>query len=204
MHHQKCVGAFEPGQYGLYGLDERVRAAGTKACGGFFPKEFGDDFGVGLSIEGRSGFPQFFGDFRVVFDDAVMHEEKTAFAIAMRMGVFDGYAPVGGPTGMRDAVRIFGFGISAVRDFVRQCRNLSDGLERLHRVRRVPNGDACGIVPAVFEPFEPVEQDLVGVFAVPCVGEDSAHVPVGYRRFEDSFFLVGDFRCGWAIRPQRL
>lgn len=104
MHHEERVGAFETRQNGLDRLDERVGASGSQSDGGFFPKEFRYDFRVGLSVERSSGLLQFFRDFDVVFYDAVVHEKKPAFAIGMRMGVFDRHASVGGPTGVRDAV----------------------------------------------------------------------------------------------------
>lgn len=68
-------------------------------------------------------------------------------------------------------------------------------------MRRVSYGDSGGIVSAVFEPFEPVEEDLVGVFAVTRVGEDSAHFPVGLDKRFDMFeqlpleYLLVEFRC---------
>lgn len=183
VHYQERICAFEPRQNRFYGLDEGVGASGAESCGGFFSEEFRDDFGVGLAVEGRSGFPQFFGDFRVVFDDAVMYEEKAAFAVGMRMDVFDGHASVGRPAGMRDAERKFGLGFPFVRNFVHQSRNFAYRLEGFHSVRRVSYGYSRRIVPAVFEPFKPVEEDLVSVFAVTCVGEDSAHGFVGMEIF---------------------
>lgn len=183
MHHEERIGAFETRQNGLDCLDERVGTSGSQSDGGFFSKKFRNDFGVGLAIERGSGFFKLVGDFHVVFYDAVVHEKKPAFAVGMRVGVFDRHPAVGGPAGVRDAVREFGFGFSGVRNLVHQCRNFAYRLEGFHSVRRVSDGDSGGIVPAVFEPFEPVEEDLVGVFAVTRVGEDSAHglvVMVGF------------------------
>lgn len=196
MHHEEGVGAFETRQNGLDCLDERVGASGSQSDGGFFPKELRNDFGVGLAVERGSGFFKFVGDFDVVFYDAVVYEKKSAFAVGMRMGVFDRHSSVGCPAGVRDAVREFGFGFSGVGDFVHQCRYFAYRFEGFHSVRRVSDGDSGGIVPAVFEPFEPVEEDLVGVFAVTRVGEDSAHGLV---------VMVGLWQWAWpVIRPRLL
>lgn len=196
MHDEERVGAFETRQNGLDRLDEGVGTPGSQSDGGFFSKKFRNDFGVGLSVERGSGFFKLVGDFYVVFYDAVMHEEKSAFAVGMRMGVFKGYASMGCPAGVRDAVRKFGFGFSGVGDFVHQCRYLAYRFEGFHSVRRVSDGDSGGIVSAVFEPFEPMEEDLVGVFAVTRVGEDSAHGLV---------VMVGLWQWAWpVIRPRLL
>lgn len=93
----------------------------------------------------------------------------------MRVGVFDGHAPVGGPAGMGDSKAKFRRGVALVGDFFGQGRNLAYGFEGFHAVRRVSYGDSCGIVSPVFQPFETVEEHGVGVFAVTSVGEDSAH-----------------------------
>ncbi len=67
----------------------------------------GDDFGVGFGEELVA-----LGDERglegeVVFDDAVVHDDEGAGAVAVGVGVFFGGAAVGGPAGVADAVRAF-------------------------------------------------------------------------------------------------
>ena len=66
--------------------------------------EVGDDLGVGFGEElvalGDEGV--FEGE--VVFDDAVVHDDEGAGAVAVGVGVFFGGAAVGGPAGVADAV----------------------------------------------------------------------------------------------------
>ena len=66
--------------------------------------EVRDDFGIGLGGELVAFFDQLFLEAEIVFDDAVVHDDDFAGAIAMRMGIFFGGAAVRGPAGVADAV----------------------------------------------------------------------------------------------------
>ena len=63
-----------------------------------------DDFGVGLGLEDVAFVLQLLLERQVVFDDAVVHHDDVARAIAVRMGVLFGGAAVRGPAGVADAV----------------------------------------------------------------------------------------------------
>ena len=66
--------------------------------------QVGDDFGIGFGGELVAFLDQLLLQGDVVLDDAVVHDDDLAGAIAMRMGVFFGGAAVGGPAGVADAV----------------------------------------------------------------------------------------------------
>src|ERR1700722_20108748 len=67
----------------------------------------GDDFSVGLGLELVPFCDQFVFQLDVILDDAVMHDNNFTRAVAMRMGVFLGRAPMRGPAGVSDAVETF-------------------------------------------------------------------------------------------------
>ena len=62
-----------------------------------------DDFGVGLGLEHVAFVLQLLLQREVVFDDAVVHHDDVALAIAVRMGVLLGGTAVGGPARVADA-----------------------------------------------------------------------------------------------------
>jgi hypothetical protein len=90
---------------------DRGLKAPSPSAGGEFESQFefvlddvGDDFGVGFGEElvalgGEGGL-----ELEVVFDDAVVHDDERAGAVAVGVGVFFGGAAVGGPAGVADAV----------------------------------------------------------------------------------------------------
>ena len=66
--------------------------------------QVGDDFGIGLGLEGVAFVLELLLEGQVVFDDAVVHHDDVAFAVAVRVGVFLGGAAMGGPPRVADAV----------------------------------------------------------------------------------------------------
>lgn len=81
MHHQKGVRALESRKRRLDGFDKGVRAAGAQSRGGFFADEFGNDFRIRLAVEFGSGFREFFGEFAVILNDAVVHQKEAVFCV---------------------------------------------------------------------------------------------------------------------------
>ncbi len=81
MHHQKGVRALESRKRRLDGFDKGVRAAGAQSRGGFFADEFGNDFRIRLAVEFDSGFREFFGEFAVILNDAVVHQKEAVFCV---------------------------------------------------------------------------------------------------------------------------
>ena len=66
--------------------------------------QVGDDFGVGLGGELVAFLDELLLQGEVVFDDAVVHDDDLAGAVAMGVRVLFGGAAVGGPAGVTDAV----------------------------------------------------------------------------------------------------
>ena len=140
---------------GAEGLDEAglggLAAEGVEV----FADEMGEDFGVGLRFEGVAFLHELVLEDVVVLDDAVVADEKFAALVGVRMGVFIGDAAVGGPAGVRDADGACGRGLL---DEFGEVRDASDAFADLD-FPAVEDGDARGVVAAVFEPAKAVEKD---------------------------------------------
>ena len=63
-----------------------------------------DDFGIGFGLKGVAFVLQLLFEGQVVFHNAVMHHHDVAGAVAMRVSILFGGAPVGGPPGVTDAI----------------------------------------------------------------------------------------------------
>ena len=103
-----------------------------------------------------------------VVDDAVVDHGNPPGAVALRVGVDLGRLTVGGPAGMPDAGR-------AVQRRQRFGQRLDpDGvLADLDAV--VQDGDAAGIIAAVLQLAEAVEEDRLGLPGAD-ITDDAAHV----------------------------
>ena len=66
--------------------------------------QVGDDFCIRFGYEFVALGHELALELEVVFDDAVMHDDDAAGAVAMRMGIFLGGTAVGGPAGMANAI----------------------------------------------------------------------------------------------------
>ena len=66
--------------------------------------QVGNDFGVGLGGELVAFLDELFLQAKIVLDDAVVHDDDLAGAVAVRMGVFFRGTAVGGPAGVSNAV----------------------------------------------------------------------------------------------------
>ena len=98
----------------------------------------------------------FFFRREIIFDDAVVHDDDLAGAVAMRVRVFFGGAAVRGPAGVSDAV-------SAVErlqadDFF-QIAQLAFGAANLQAFAIARDRDARGVVAAVFQPPQALDDD---------------------------------------------
>ena len=175
MHDDERVRTFEFGKRFFHRVEKRVWVFGRNLRVDLISHEFRYDFRIGLSVELGPIFAKFFRDLGVIFHDAVMREEELVVGIGMRVGVFYRNAAVRCPAGMRDSERVFRSLFSFVRSFVDQRRYFAYGFEGFDTRFLVSYGDSRGIVSAVFEPFETVEENAVGVFPASCVCEDSAH-----------------------------
>ncbi len=131
--------------------------------------QVGEDLGVGLAEEldalALEALPQRVG----VLDDAVVDDRDALVGRQVRVGVDVARHAVGGPAGVPDARRA----LEAGRHHGREVGHAALDLAGLQRLRR-DDGDARGVVAAVFEPLEPLQQNGRGVLR-PDVGHDSAH-----------------------------
>lgn len=112
-----------------------------------------DDLGVGLRLEGVAERAQFFALRFVVFDDAVMHQRHAGADVRVRVGL--GHPAMGGPARMADAqggAELFG---------LRGLRHLGHPPGATHpaHLRAVEHCNAGGIVAAVFQALESLDQD---------------------------------------------
>ena len=118
--------------------------------------QVGDDLGVGLGGELVPFFDEPLLEREVVLDNAVVHHHDLAGAIAVRVGVFLGGTPVRGPAGVADAV---GAVQRLEADGLLQVAQLAFGAADLQPVAIARHGDAGGVIAAVFQPLQPVQDD---------------------------------------------
>ena len=115
--------------------------------------EVGDDLGVGLRLEGVAQRLQAFALLLVVLDDAVVHDgDLVAGDMGVRVGLGD--AAVRGPAGVGDADdagQVLGLG---GRFHLRHATHAPHAPDRA-----IQDGDARGVVPAVFEALQPFRED---------------------------------------------
>src|SRR5579872_503102 len=111
-----------------------------------------DDFGVGLGREPDAFALELAAQFGKILDDAVVHDGD--FFSGVRMRVVLGWAAMRGPTGMTDADRA---GKRLAREPVLQILELALGAPP-HELAVLQRGDAGGIVAAIFEALERIDQ----------------------------------------------
>ncbi len=121
-----------------------------------FPDQMGQHFGVRFGREMVLTLPQKrILDLRIILDHAIVDEGKFTALIEMRMRILIGRLAVGRPTRVTDAV---GPGRGRVGHQLREPGDASRALARLDMVT-IDDRDAGGIIAAVFEPAQPIEQD---------------------------------------------
>ena len=129
-------------------------------------------FRVGLAVElGALADLELGLLLQVVLDDAVVDADDVAVVGDVRAGVAFGGLAMGGPTGMADAA---GPGeVLAVMRFVNQLLEFAGGLGHGENVA-VADGDARGVVPAVFELAEPFQKTGRSLFSSN-IANDATH-----------------------------
>ena len=140
--------------------------------------DVGDDLGVGFGEEVVALGDELVLEREIVFDDAVMHDDEGAGAIAVRVGVFFGGAAVGGPAGVSDSV-------SAVHGLVAEdslkVAELAGRAAELEEIGRAVgcdaagDGDAGGVITAIFEASQALHDDGDAGFRAD-VADDSTHI----------------------------
>ena len=116
--------------------------------------QVGDDLGVRLGDELVAFLFQFVLQLDVVFDDAVVHDDDLALAVAMRVGVFFGGPAVRGPARVAEAVDAVD---GMLADGLLEIGQFARGAAQFQLAVFADHGDARGIVAAIFEAPEPVE-----------------------------------------------
>ena len=136
-----------------------------------FLDQVGDDFGIGLGDELVALFFEFVLELDVILDDAVMHDDHLAGAIAMRMGVFLGRASVRGPARVPDAVEAVD---RRMADRLLEIAQLAGGAAQFELAVRPDDGDARGIVSAILEAAQAVQNQRYN-FLRADVSDDATH-----------------------------
>ena len=123
-------------------------------------------------------------ELEVVFDDAVVHDDEGAGAVAVRVGIFFCGAAVSGPASVANAVGAVD-GI-VVKDFV-EVAEFAGGAAELKGVgragvglsfgdRATGDGDAGGVITAVFEAGEAFHDDGDAGFGAD-ITDNATHSP---------------------------
>ncbi len=169
--HERVVAA-QPRIGAAHRLDEAgaVEVAGDQVR---------DHLGVGLRREDGAVGQELLLELHVVLDDAVDHDVDPVVGVEVRVRVGLRDAPVrrparvadpgrGGRREHRDGTLAVALGHRLAQ--VGEVADRAHGLEPLLTLE----GDACGVVAAVLELLQPVEQDLLDR-AMTDVADDSAH-----------------------------
>jgi hypothetical protein len=133
--------------------------------------EMGEHLGVGVGAERVPGRLQPLLDLDVVLEDAVVHHDEIAGAVGVRMRVLLGRPTVRGPSRVADAD---GAGDGPLAQHRLQRLQPARGAPDVQPAR-VEHGDAGGIVAAVLETPETVDDDVHRALLAD-VPDDSAHV----------------------------
>src|SRR5947209_5907186 len=137
-----------------------------------------DNLSISFSDESMVFLPQGVLQLEIVFDDAVMNDDHSASAIAMRVGIFFGRTAMRGPARVAHAVRAIDGVFSQDRFEVAQ---LAFGPANLQLVIFVNGGNAGGIVAAIFKLAQTLDDQGYDLF-VSDVSDYSTHKAVGSKQ----------------------
>ena len=161
--------------------------------------------GVGLALEDVALLREVGLDRRIVLDDAVVHQRDAVAldrVIAVRVRVHLGDAAVGRPAGVGNADGAVEAALGL--DQLLEHADPADALGDLDLARRSRHGDARGVVSAVLQALEALEEQGRGGL-LSDVGNDSAHGrwgpwqrrrQTGRSRMEDGPNIVDNSRSG--------
>src|SRR5215469_339762 len=131
----------------------------------------GDDFGVRLGDKFVAISEKLLFQLDVIFDDTVVHHNDLAGAVPVRMRVFLGGTAVRGPSRVADSIdALNGSGSDRffkIAEFAWCTPNLEFSVVAY-------NGDASGIISAVFEALQPIQDQRNDTFGAN-VADNSAH-----------------------------
>src|SRR5262249_18292687 len=154
------------------------RADGGLEAAGLFEvglDQVGEHLGIRLRAERVAGGAQPLLDLQVVLEDAVVHDDEAAVAVGVRVRVFLGRATVRRPARVADADRP-GHGLVPQRRLER-----FDAAYRAAHVElaAVQHGNTRGVVSAVLEALEPVDDDADRALPTD-VPDDSTHAQLSF------------------------
>ena len=118
--------------------------------------QMGDDLGIGFGAELVAFFDELALQGEIVLDNAVMHDHDAAGAVAMGMSILFAGAAVRGPAGVANAIGAVE-GLCA-DDFL-QVPQLAFRAADLESVAVAGYGDSGGIVSAIFQPSQAINDD---------------------------------------------
>src|SRR5690606_29548376 len=148
VDNPQCIGSVEFGQGGAEGAEQVLFLAVVMG------QQVGDYFGVGFRGEVVAQLLELLTQLVVVFDDAVV-DYGQPFG-HMGVGVVFGRFAVGGPAGVGDAqVAVDGFFLQGIF----QLDDLADGAGAFDAVAGGQDGDAGGVIAAVFEATQAFYED---------------------------------------------
>ncbi len=163
-HDRKRIGAVQLAHGRLHGVEQALARVEVHV------HPVRDHLGVGLGAELVATALQVVAQRLVVLDDAVVHDGD-AVARDVRVGIALARHAVGRPAGVRDAELAVH---RALVERVAQFLHLADGAQPAHLLATVQHGDAGGVVAAVLEALQPLDQDGDDV-AVSDRTDDAAH-----------------------------
>src|SRR5690606_23595722 len=166
-YHQRAAHAGAVEGVGLVLMDNAQRIGAVQFCQGgtegaeqvllllvVVRQQVGDYFGVGVGGEDVAEVGQLFAQDAVVLNDAVMHDGQALGDV--RVGIALGGLAVGGPAGVGDAQVADGGG--KFEGFF-QFGDLAGGANALDAVAGGEDGDASGVIAALFEAAQAFYED---------------------------------------------
>ncbi len=162
VHDDEAVGAFDHGEDFADGGEEiSVIHLFEKVC---------YDFGVGIRLEDMAFVDQLLLERHVVFDDAIVYDDKMVVAVAMRMGIPIRRLSVRRPASMPDA------DVTGKRMLLQGCFQICQTAFLLFDGNRafVIDGDTSRVIAAIFEASQPINQKA-GRFAAAHITYNTTH-----------------------------
>ena len=166
-HHADCVGAAHFRERAAHGLGQAPR------FGPVVLDQVRQHLGVRLGLERVARRLKRLLERQVVLEDPVVDDHDRAGAVGVRVGVLLGGPPVGGPARVTDPEGAVERALAEGRLEVAETPGTAPDLE--HPVG--DDGDARGVVPAVLEALQAVEDDA-GCASRTDVPNDSTHCVV--------------------------
>ena len=134
-----------------------------------------DDLGIRLGNERVSLSHQLLLEGKVVLHDSVVHHYDASCAVAMGMRILFRGAAMRGPARVANSV---GAVHRLLTDDFFEIAQLARGAAQLQAIVAAGHGNARGVVAAVFEAPQSIEDDLDHIPLAAYVADDSAHAAI--------------------------